>query len=213
MGRIYVVRHGMRLDHEEKSWGKTAARPFDPPLSANGLEQARQTGIYLKQMDITAVYASPLLRTIQTATEIVKTLDLPIHVEDGLVEWLNPKWYDFSAGMLDLEGLTADYPYLNLSYQPLVRPRYPENDETLCRDRCAFVARQLSEENEGDILLITHGACVMNTIQSLTGSREGANDKTCAVNVLRKKTLGGGWTLESSTIEHLSKSEKKVEYI
>lgn len=213
MSRIYVVRHGMRIDHEDRSWGKEAPRPFDPPLSPTGLEQAWQTGLYLKKFEITAVYASPLLRTIQTAAEIVKTLDLPINVEGGLTEWLNPKWYDFSEGMLKLPHLLADYPRLNLAYRSLVRPRYPENDEAICRERYGFVARQLAEESTGDILLITHGAGVSNIVQALTGSREGANDKTCAVNVLRRKLLGGGWMLESSTAEHLSKSEAKVEYI
>lgn len=213
MGKLFVIRHGMRIDHEEKGWGKTAERPFDPPLSETGEMQARQTGVYLKQFEITAVYASPLLRTIQTATGIVAALDLPIFVEGGLVEWLNPKWYDFSAGMLPLEALREKYKALDLGYRPLVTPRYPEPTEAMCRERIGYVARQLAAEHEGNIALITHGAGVVNLVQALTGSRDGSNDKTCAVNILRRKMIGTDWTLESATVEHLSKSEKKVEYI
>ena len=41
--RIIVVRHGERLDCVDYSWGKTTSRPYDPPLTEKGFEQARET--------------------------------------------------------------------------------------------------------------------------------------------------------------------------
>ena len=90
MTKLYVIRHGSRVDHEDRSWGKTAERPHDPPISEKGWRQARQTGRYLQDKGITAVFASPFIRTIQTATAICDALDLPIFVEGGLSDWLNP---------------------------------------------------------------------------------------------------------------------------
>lgn len=211
MSKIFIVRHGMRLDHEDKNWKETAERPFDPPLSANGLKQAEQTGRYLQGQGITAVYASPLIRAMQTATEIVEFLDLPICVEPGLIEWLNPKWYDYSAGAWPLDVLAQSYP-IQRGYVPLVRPRYPENEEEICRARCAFVGRQLAQEATGNILLVSHGVCVLSLVEGLTGGRAGAKDQTCAVNIVEKK-WSGGWQLAEAVTAHLSVGEKKVQYV
>ena len=42
--RVIVVRHGERLDNVDYTWTETAARPYDPPLTEKGVEQARDTG-------------------------------------------------------------------------------------------------------------------------------------------------------------------------
>ena len=42
--RIIVIRHGERLDCVDYSWTDTAARPYDPPLTESGVQQARETG-------------------------------------------------------------------------------------------------------------------------------------------------------------------------
>lgn len=34
--RVFVMRHGERLDTREPRWKKTAARPYDTPLSPRG---------------------------------------------------------------------------------------------------------------------------------------------------------------------------------
>lgn len=213
MTRLFVVRHGMRIDHENKQWGQTAERSFDPPLSETGMIEAHETGKYLAQFGIEAMYASPLLRTIQTATEITRTLDLDIRVESGLVEWLNPKWHDFTAGFLPLSDLKAEHARLDLTYRSLINPRYPEQDEETCAARATFVARQLVAEQNGagDVLLVTHGVCVLRIVEALTGKRQGIADKTCAVNVLRPSG-SGGWSLESATVAHLSQA-KQSQYI
>ena len=42
--RIIVIRHGERLDNVDYTWTDTAARPYDPPLTEKGVEEARETG-------------------------------------------------------------------------------------------------------------------------------------------------------------------------
>lgn len=41
---IIVIRHGERIDLVDYSWTDTAARPYDPPLTDKGVEQAREVG-------------------------------------------------------------------------------------------------------------------------------------------------------------------------
>ena len=42
--RVIVIRHGERLDNVDYTWTDTATRPYDPPLTERGVEQARETG-------------------------------------------------------------------------------------------------------------------------------------------------------------------------
>ena len=38
--RLFIIRHGERLDNVDYSWERTAERPYDPPLTAHGIEEA-----------------------------------------------------------------------------------------------------------------------------------------------------------------------------
>ena len=38
--RVYVMRHGERLDSIDRQWTKRAARPYDTPLSRHGEHEA-----------------------------------------------------------------------------------------------------------------------------------------------------------------------------
>ena len=38
--RVYVMRHGERLDSIDRQWMKRAARPHDTPLSRHGEQEA-----------------------------------------------------------------------------------------------------------------------------------------------------------------------------
>lgn len=107
-GSVWVVRHGERIDAVEKGWKKTAARPHDPPLTPTGFEQAAATGRALREHRLDAIYTSPFLRCVQTATAIVEAMGPgapPIHVEPGLGEWLFNRW--FSTQPVDGEMATA----------------------------------------------------------------------------------------------------------
>ena len=107
-GSVWVVRHGERIDSVEKGWKKTAARPHDPPLTPAGFEQAAATGRALREHRLDAIYTSPFLRCVQTATAIVEAMGPgapPIHVEPGLGEWLFNRW--FSTQPVDGEMAAA----------------------------------------------------------------------------------------------------------
>jgi len=42
--RIFLARHGNRQDFVDPRWLDQAEEPYDPPLSADGVEQARGLG-------------------------------------------------------------------------------------------------------------------------------------------------------------------------
>ena len=38
--RLFIIRHGERLDCVDFSWERKAERPYDPPLTSQGVEDA-----------------------------------------------------------------------------------------------------------------------------------------------------------------------------
>lgn len=63
------------------------------PWAERGVEQARLAGRVLQGKGISKLYTSPFLRCVQTAQAIAEELGgLPVHVEDGMAEYLNPNW-------------------------------------------------------------------------------------------------------------------------
>lgn len=80
--RIFFVRHG-EVNNPNNIW---YGRFPGFPLSANGEKQILKTAKTLLAHDIDAIYASPLLRTKQSAMIIADTLRLSVNYSDNLLE-------------------------------------------------------------------------------------------------------------------------------
>lgn len=65
---IYFVRHGQT----DANANKIIAGQQDVPLNQHGLEQAKETAEYLRDIEFAACYCSPLTRAKQTCAEILK---------------------------------------------------------------------------------------------------------------------------------------------
>ena len=105
MANIVMVRHGERQDYVDrdagKNWTAGSARPFDPPLTAEGCNQGRLAGSRISALcgvlnieQPCKVYTSPLIRCGQTSTNAAKNMGLEsVSIESGLVESINEDWY------------------------------------------------------------------------------------------------------------------------
>ena len=86
--RIFLIRHGATvLSAEDRFAGAT-----DVPLSDIGREQVRRLSERLRDDNITAVYASPLGRTVETATILAEPHGLEVQTRDGLREISHGRW-------------------------------------------------------------------------------------------------------------------------
>ena len=88
---VYLIRHGARHDFADKAaWRATCNRlgheTSDPPLSALGHAQARETAAALSGEGIEHILVSPYLRVLQTAQPLAHMCSLPLRVEEGLAE-------------------------------------------------------------------------------------------------------------------------------
>jgi len=91
--KFYLVRHG------ETEWNKLGRfqGQYDTQLNAAGVEQARIIAQAAGEWNLAAIYASPLTRTRQVASEIGQGLGLPVNTHDGLKE----------LALGELEGVTG----------------------------------------------------------------------------------------------------------
>src|SRR5438094_333557 len=86
--RVFLIRHGATiLTMEDRFAGAT-----DVPLSDEGREQARRLGTRLAAEKIAAIYASPLGRTLETASTLAEPHQLEVESRDGLREISHGRW-------------------------------------------------------------------------------------------------------------------------
>ncbi len=86
--RVFLVRHGATvLTAEDRFAGAT-----DVLLSDDGREQARRLSARLAREQVSAVYASPLARTVETASILAAPHRLAVQTRDGLREISHGRW-------------------------------------------------------------------------------------------------------------------------
>ena len=207
---VWIARHGNRLDFVNPDWFNTAKRPYDPPLSEDGFIQAQELGQRLKSEKISHIFCSPFLRTIQTADCVAEMLDLPLKLEAGLSEWLNPEWMRTKPETLSRKVLQEHFSRLDLGYTSRVVPEYPETMGQL-GERTARIARTLVEEFTQDILLVGHGASVCGTTKGLVGGNPYINASLCCLVKLVGQSKN--WHMElNGDVSHLSSTESQVRF-
>ncbi len=194
MQTVWFVRHGNREDFVDPEYRHTSDRPFDPPLSADGLAQARSTGRRLAGEGIARIYASPFLRTVQTANEIAAELDLTIRLEPGLSEWYNPHWFPERPELLPPDVLRRFYPRVEAGLESDVAPPFPETEQQVL-GRSAETAERLARAAQAPILLVGHGISVGGGVLGLMKTLDSVDCRLCGLFKLSRNG-GADWRLE-----------------
>jgi len=104
---IVFARHGQTAPNRE---GLVLGRT-DPELTEEGQQQAAWLAAALAAEPVTALLASPLLRTRQTADAIAEACGLPVTLDDRLIEIDWGTWEGRSTGTLgqsDVDKWKAD---------------------------------------------------------------------------------------------------------
>lgn len=207
---VWIARHGNRLDFVNPDWFTKAEMPYDPPLSEDGLIQARELGQRLKAESIDHIFSSPFLRTVQTANEVAEILDLPIKLEAGLSEWLNPEWMNGMPQKLPLEVLAKQYTRIDSSYTSVVIPQYPESNEKVM-ERTGETITKLLEKFSNDLLIVGHGASVIGSATKLVGGNPIINASFCCLVKIARYSQGWKMELDGDT-SHLSQPKASIRF-
>jgi len=197
---IWICRHGNRIDFVDPSW-----KGSDPPLSPDGVVQAKETGIRLRNEGIQHIFSSPFLRTVETAHYIAEALDLSIKIEQGVCEWLNANWFPTPPIFLPLNEMRRRFPRIDETYISRVSPKFPESREEV-NARCRAVANSLADTSRSSILIIGHGASVLGMTRALMGEDLSIKPGLCALVKIVRENGSARLALDGDS-SHLSGGE------
>ena len=83
MGSIIFLRHGQAKNNTERI---LAGRTPGVPLTEKGIDQAEKAAKFLEDMNISAIYSSPIQRAKNTAEIVGKHNSVDIKIDDRLIE-------------------------------------------------------------------------------------------------------------------------------
>jgi alpha-ribazole phosphatase len=147
--RIWLIRHGEPAGMRGRCYGK-----LDIGLSATGHEQMERTSARLKGEHFDAVYASPRVRTMESAAIVAAFHSCAFRQDAGLCE------IDFG----DFEGLTYDEiaaRYPDLYRQWMQSPNEVQFPNGECFHAMRTRVLHAFEALRGDtIAIVTHGGVI-----------------------------------------------------
>lgn len=162
--RLHLLRHGQTALSRENVF---CGRGLDPRLTREGEAMAEAFAAAYGDMTWHAVYASPLMRTMQTATPLATRRGLAVERRDGLAELDYGEWDGRSAE--DVDRAHHD-DYVRWSADPAWNP--PTGGETamaLAQRATAVVEEIRCAHNDGDVLVVSHKASIRVLLCALLG--------------------------------------------
>lgn len=161
--RVYLIRHGATsLSSEDRFSGGT-----DIDLSEEGRWQAACLAARLADDKITAVYCSPMRRTVETATIISQPYHLIPNPREGLREIHHGRWETMRRGEVEVQ-----YPEEYASWQEDPFTFAPQGGESglMVMARALPVIREIVVNHTGQtVAVVSHKATIRLIISSLLG--------------------------------------------
>jgi broad specificity phosphatase PhoE len=161
--RIYLVRHGATLlSAEDRFAGNIGAE-----LSDEGRWQATRLGERLRDQQITAVYSSPLSRTVDTARIIGATCHLTPTLRDGLREISHGHWEGLTRQEVEARFCPE---YEAWEQDPFTfAPEGGESGVSVLARALPAIREIVTSHTGGRVLVVSHKATIRLVLSSLLG--------------------------------------------
>lgn len=161
--RVYFLRHGETI--YSQTGGFCGA--LDPDLTPSGTLMAEAFAEAYRHLSWTAIYVSPMKRTIATVKPLCDAIGMDMQLRDGLKEINYGKW----------EGQTAEFVKQNYSddyVRWLTEPAWnpPTGGETSVQiaSRAMLIISEIEAKYPtGNVLVVTHKATIRIMLCSLLG--------------------------------------------
>lgn len=160
---LYFLRHGETVYSQTGGY----CGELDPELTEEGSLMAKQFAEAYQTLPWTAVYVSPMQRTIATAKPLCEAVGIEMQRRDGLKEIRYGKW----------EGQTSEFvkqnyneDYIRWLTEPAWNP--PTGGETSVEiaSRASLVVAEIQEKYPtGNVLIVSHKATIRIILCSLLG--------------------------------------------
>jgi probable phosphoglycerate mutase len=181
--RLYLVRHGAtQLTAEDRFAGAIGV-----DLSDEGRWQAARLGERLQHEGITALYTSPLSRTMETARIVGAACTLEPHAREELREISHGRWEGMTRREVETQFAEE---YAAWEEDPFTfAPAHGESGVAVLA-RALPVLREIITQHQGErVLVVSHKATIRILLSSLLGVdargyRDRLDQAPACVNVL-----------------------------
>ena len=185
MTRIILLRHGQTKWNEvERFRGR-----FDIELDETGEKQADAASLRIARWQVSAVFSSPLKRTLRTAQPVAQRFGLTVQPSEALIDIHFGDWQGLSPE--EVEAVDGDLYKVWLKKPHLVQ--FP-GGETLehVRKRAVPELQRLSEYYNGQtIVLVSHKVVCKVIVCSVLGLKNSdfwrVEQDVCAINIFEKR--------------------------
>lgn len=160
--RIHLVRHGEV--HNPK--GVLYGRLPNFSLSVRGEEMALAAAMELKASGakVTRILSSPLTRTLQSAKPISQQFNVPIEVEDALIEPTNI----FEGHVVGVKTLLRNPKFLAKLYDPFT-PSWGEPFSQIASRLTGAMEKAWRETPSGEVVMVSHQLPIWMVHRSSSG--------------------------------------------
>jgi broad specificity phosphatase PhoE len=149
MAKLILARHGETVWNVEKIYrGRT-----DVNLDEVGIKQAELLGKYLGNLELEAVYSSPLRRALDMANFIARYQKIGVHIAEGLIDFDYGEWQS-----LPEQEAKRLYPTLHNEWHNNPHKVRMPGGESLgdVRSRAIEVVNEVLFKYQGAVVLVSH---------------------------------------------------------
>ena len=204
-----MVRHGATvLTKEDRFAGAT-----DVELSDEGREQVRRLANRLQSEKIVAIYASPLGRTVETASILAEPHGLEVQTRDGLREISHGHWEQMTRREVE-----EKFPEEAAEWEKDPYTFAPSGGESglAVTARALPVLIDLVRQHPGEnILVVSHKATIRLLLSSLLGFdprryRDNLDQKPAALNIVDFRDAGRARLTLFNDTSHYSEAGEAI---
>ena len=165
MKQLYFIRHG------QTEWNaiRRMQGQWNSDLNDKGRHQADVNGRFLATQNIDSLFVSPLDRTRQTADIINRHIDLPITLDERIMEWDCGDWSGYMYADVQVkwarewDALEAD----RFNYRGPNCENYPDMIE-----RARPFLDEIQKRADSNIAIVSHGMIGRVMVAQLLGLNE-----------------------------------------
>ncbi|MHC5598404.1 MAG: histidine phosphatase family protein [Nostoc sp.] len=160
---LYFLRHGQT----ECSRNNSFCGSIDSELTPEGLEMAKAFASAYSSMDWTAIFCSPMRRTVLTAKPLCESIGMEPQFRDGLKEINYGLWEGKTP-----EVISREYhdDYIRWSADPAWNaPSGGEMAVTIASRAIQVIEEIKQNYNSGNVLVVSHKATIRTILCSLLG--------------------------------------------
>jgi broad specificity phosphatase PhoE len=167
--KLLLIRHG-RSDFSSTSFRRSPRGPqWDPPLGAEGRQQAELLAARLRLMDPpTGLYCSPLQRCRETIAPYARSAELEVVLEEGVAEVFGGEWEgkSFEEIVSTDEELARRFRDQDAMFSSA--PGGEPGDQLRARVTAAIDAI-LARHGSGNVVVVTHGGVINAYVGTVLG--------------------------------------------